>query len=434
MRRTFRAVSDTSSLLALLKSRSVAFLAAARLNSSAGDGFGQIALAWGTFRLGYGPGGLALVLACRAVPALLVLAGGALGDRFRRHMVLAGSEALAAVIWTALAVCFLSGRAPLALLCVLAGVSGLERPLFMPALRSIVVDLVPGEDRQRANALLGQADAAGLLLGLALSGVTAAAVGPAWAAALKAGSGVIGVLVLSRLDTCAWGGERRGFLGDLRAGWREFSSCQWAWVLTLQFTAVAVAVSTFMGVVGPSSMSHVHGGARTWGIVAGCEAFGALVGAFVAARWSPSRPLLVAVLLPASAAGPMLLLGGGVPWPVLAVAMLVPGACQTVYFVLWFTSVQHHFHPRMLARINSWGLLGTYALTPVTLVAAGSITTAIGARNTAILCGLLVFTATAMATCSPQVRRFRTSPDKIADHGEREEQGDSGGVSAERVR
>lgn len=372
-------------------------------------------------QLGYGPGGLALVLACRAVPALLVLAGGALGDRFRRHAVLAGAEALAAVIWAALALCFLWGTAPLALLCVLAGISGLERPLFMPTLRSIVVDLVPGEDRQRANALLGQADAAGLLLGLALSGIVVAAVGSGWAAALKAASGIIGVLSLIRLNTSAWGGERHGLLGDLRAGWREFISCQWAWVLTAQFTAVAVAVSAFMGVAGPTHMSQDHGGARAWGIVAGCEAFGALMGAFVAARCSPSRPLLVTALLPASAAGPMLLLGGGAPWPVLAVAMLIPGVCQTIYFVLWSTTVQHHFQPQVLARINSWGLLGNFALTPITLLAAGPIITTIGARNTAITCGLLIFTATAMAICAPQVRRFRTSPDKSAICDKREE-------------
>ena len=428
----FRAVSDQSFLLALLKSRPVAFLAAARLNSSAGDGFGQIALAWGTFQLGYGPGGLGLVLACRAVPALLVLAGGAVGDRFRRHLVLAGAEALAAVIWTALALCFLSGAAPLALLCVLAGISGLERPLFMPTLRSIVVDLVPGEDRQRANALLGQADAAGLLLGLALSGVAVAAVGPGWAAALKAVSGIIGVLLLSRLNTSAWRGERHGLLGDLRAGWREFSSCQWAWVFTAQFTAVAVAISTFMGVVGPSHMSHDRGGAGAWGIVTGCEAFGALMGAFVAARCNPSRPLAVAALLPLSAAGPMLLLGGGASWPVLAVAMLVPGACQTIYFVLWFTAVQHHFRPQVLARINSWGLLGNFALTPVTLLAAGSITTAIGTHDTASICALLIFTATATAMCSPQVRRFRISPDKPTVRGRQEELLDREGIVGDR--
>ncbi|WP_119730080.1 MFS transporter [Thermomonospora amylolytica] len=399
-------MSVQRSLFNLLKSRSVAPLVGARLSSSTGDGFGHIALAWGTLQLGHGPGGLSLVLACRAVPALLVLVGGVLGDRFRRHVVLAGAEVLAAVTWGALAACFLGGGVPLGLLCLLAFVSGLERPVFMPTLRSIVVDLVRVRDRQNTNALLGQADSAGLLIGLALSGIVVAAVGPGWAAAMKAASGAVSVLLLIRLNTSVWRPERPRLLTDLRTGWREFASTRWVWVLTVQFTAVAVSVSTFMGVVGPSHMSQGHGGSGAWGVVAGCEAFGALLGGFVAARWRPARPALATALLPASAAGPMLLLGAGVPWPALAAAMLVPGVGQAVYFVLWSTTLQREFPPQMLARINSWGLLGNFALTPLTLLAAGPLTSAIGPRNTATASALLILAATAATLTSAQVRRL----------------------------
>ncbi|TDC87630.1 hypothetical protein [Actinomadura sp. 7K507] len=65
----FKALSP----LALFRDPEASPLFIARLVSSAGAGFGQMALAWGVMGLGYGPGGLAIVLACNSIPALLIL-------------------------------------------------------------------------------------------------------------------------------------------------------------------------------------------------------------------------------------------------------------------------------------------------------------------------------------------------------------------------
>lgn len=399
--------------LSLARDSAVAPLFASRVAGRAGDGFGQLALAWGTLQLGYGATGLSLVLACKAVPAFMVLAGGILGDRFRRHQVLAGADALSAVAWVALAGCFLAGAAPLAVVCALAALAGVARALGLPAAGGIVADLVHRAHRQTANALLTQSESVGLLIGLISSGVVVAAVGPEWAAMLKAVLAACGAGLLMRLETPIWSRDRAKPLADLRAGWREFASRQWVWVITIQLTAVAVAVSSFSGVIGPLHLADRPGGARAWGIVAGCEALGALLGAIVAARWRPSRPLLATACLPFSAAAPMLLLGCGAPWPALAAAMVLPGICQTAYFVLWFTVIQGSFAPGLLARVNSWVILGNFVLTPVTLFAAGPVAGAIGTGSAAFGCALVIVTATAMALLSPQIRRFgaATEPD-----------------------
>jgi hypothetical protein len=261
-------------LTSVIKHPATAPLFVARVVGSTGDGYGQLALAWGTMHLGHGPAGMSLVVACKALPALVVLAGGLVGDRFRRHTVLAGAEFLAAVSWAALAVCFLTGDAPLLAVCGLALLAGTARAVFMPVERGIVADLVACDHRQVANALLNQSSAAGLLVGLATSGIVIAAVGPGWAAAIEAAASLIAALLLSRLRTPVWRADASGTWQELRAGWREFTAHRWVWALTVQFTAVLVAVASFNAVIGPLYSEHGHGGSRAWGVITAVEAAG----------------------------------------------------------------------------------------------------------------------------------------------------------------
>ncbi|MEU6036025.1 MFS transporter [Actinomadura sp. NPDC047616] len=400
-----------SSPTLLLKDVSVARLFVARVAGNAGDGFGQIALSFGALHLGYGATGLSAVVACKTAPTLLVVAGGLAGDRCRRHRVMASAEILAAGAWTGLAACFLLGAAPLAVVCGLAALSGLARSLLLPAERGIVADLVHGEDRRAANALLGQSVAAGLLTGLVLSGAVVAAAGPGWAAAIKAGTSALGAVLLRRLRTPQWRRDRRpGVMTDLGAGWREFTSTQWVWVLTAQFTAVAVAVTAFSAVLGPLYMAQGHGGPGGWGMVAGLEAAGALAGGVVAARWRPARPVLAMALLPATAATPLLLTGAGATWWTLALVSPVPGACQTIYGVLWTTTVQATFPPQVLARVNSWNLLGGFAFTPAAVLVAGPLSSGLGVTTTTLGAAALVIAATLATLTSTQVRHLHTEP------------------------
>lgn len=399
-------------MIEILRNAAVAPLFIARLLSSAGVGFGQLALAWGVLKSGYGPGGLSLVLACKAAPSLLILAGGIVGDRFRRHQVLAGAETLTSITWLAFAACFLSGKAPLILLCALATLSGIATAMFLPAIRGIIADLLTDDRRRVGNSLISQSDSIGLLIGLATSGLVVATVGPGWAAASKAALCASSVLLLMRLRTSRWDQPHRNPLSDLRTGWREFTSHRWVWVITLQFTAVIIAVASYTEIIGPLYMSQGHGGAKAWGIVTACEALGALLGAVLAARWCPQRAILVACALPASAAIPMLLLGSGTPWPILAATMLIPGICQSVFYVLWTTTLQGTFSPGVLARVNSWGIVGSFSLTPLALLLVGPFTKLIGAETAAVSSAavILVATVAALATLTFRESEARDVP------------------------
>ncbi len=340
--------------IALLRDPSVAPLFISRVISSASVGFGQLALAWGVMNLGYGAHGLSLVMACNAFPALLIICGGVAGDRFRRHHVLMGSETLACLSWLAIGAALSTGKAPLTLLCALGAIGGVATAMFLPTLRGIIADLFDSPHRPAGNALVNQTQAVGLLIGLVSSGAMVTAIGPAWAASMRGVLCGLSAVLLSRLATTRPSHREAGPLRDLRDGWREFGAHPWVWIMTLQYTAITTAVVCYTKIAGPLYITDGHGDAWAWGVILACEPLGAVVGALFGAWWQPSRAIRVAAVLPVSAALPMLLMGSGATWQVIAVAALIPGVCQAVYYVLWTTTLQERFAPHVGAPRVGW--------------------------------------------------------------------------------
>ncbi|GAA1579328.1 hypothetical protein GCM10009678_72510 [Actinomadura kijaniata] len=380
--------------LRLVASPAVAPLFVARLVSSAGVGFGQVALVWGMKDLGYSPGEISIVAACKGAPALLILAGGVFGDRFRRHHVLAIAELAASLSWLAIGACLVTGRAPLALLCLLALLSGTAYFIFLPTVRGIVADLLPPERRQAGNALIGQTEAVGLLIGLASAGVVASSIGAAFAAGLKGVLCAISVVLLLQLNTPRQRTMVPGPVADLRAGWRYFTAHRWMCAVAVQFTMVVLATATFIEIIGPLYMSEHGRGAKAWGAVAACEALGSLAGAALAIRCRPRRPIIVAVTLLALAALPMLLVSSGAPSVVVGAGMLLSGVAKAVYLVLWITELQKTLPIGALARVNGWSIVPAYFLTPIALLLAGPIVELNGPGNAALVIGATVLVTT----------------------------------------
>jgi MFS family permease len=372
----------------------VAPLFISRVISSASVGFGQLALAWGVMNLGYGAHGLSLVMACNAFPALLIICGGVAGDRFRRHHVLMGAETLACLSWLAIGAVLFTGRAPLALLCALAAIGGIATAMFLPTLRGIIADLLDSPDRPAGNALVNQTQSVGLLIGLISSGAMVTAIGPAWAASMRGVLCGLSAVLLSRLATARPGNSGAGPLRELRAGWREFGAHPWVWIMTLQYTAITTAVVCYTKIAGPLYTTDGHGGAWAWGVIRACEPLGAVMGALLGARWRPGRTIQMAALLPISVAFPMLLMGSGAPWKLIAAAALVPGVCQAVYYVIWTTLLQERFSSHVLVRVNSWNMVTSYALMPLIMLISGPLADAFGPEALAFWAGATVVIVT----------------------------------------
>ncbi|MCP2341038.1 MFS transporter [Actinomadura rupiterrae] len=396
--------------LRLFTHPAVAPLLTARLISSAGVGFGQVAFVWGMRTNGYSAGAISLVAACKAVPALLILLGGILGDRFKRHHVLAATELTASITWLAIGACLLNPATPTAILCALALLSGTTYFIFLPTVRSITADLLPDDQRHGANALVGQTEAIGALIGLTAAGIVVTSLGAPLAALLKAGACLASAALLLRLKITRTRRTTPGPLSELTTGWKHFAPHRWMWAMTLQFTTAIIATATLAEIIGPVFMDDTHRGAATWGTVSACEALGAIAGALLAVRWKPRHPVPLAVLLLPATGAPLLAIGTNAASAAIAAAMLASGIAKAIYMVLWVTQLQRTVPIETVARVSAWNFVPAYALAPIALLLVGPLVTANGPTQTALAIAATVLASTATALTLLPTPRIHPTP------------------------
>ncbi|MEV7339361.1 MFS transporter [Streptomyces sp. NPDC093544] len=403
----------------LWRERQFTLLLAARFISVLGNGFARVALAFAVLGLpGAGPGRLSLVLACQALPQLvLILVGGVIADRMSRARLMALADVLGAGAYAGLAALVLTGHAPLVAMCLLAVAAGTATALFSPAMNGIVPLVVPSGRLQRANGLLRVGTNSALLLGLALSGAAVALVGAGWALALNATSFVVSAALTARLRVAARPPKTSSGWADLREGWREFASRQWLWVVVAQYAVVVAALNANVGVLGPLTAEQQLGGARAWSVIVAAGALGTIAGAGLAARVRVGRPILVAVLATFPAAVPMTLLSVRAPVWLVATAMFGAGVASDVFGVLWVTTIQREIPEDVLSRVSSYDSFGSLAFAPLGLLIAGPVAAAIGVGRAQAGCAALVLLATMAALLSPAVRNLRTGGDSPRQAG-----------------
>jgi hypothetical protein len=157
-------------------------------------------------------------------------------------------------------------------------------------------------------------------------------------------------------------------------------------------------------VLGPLLAKQYLGGAPAWGAIQTAMAIGLVGGSLVAIRLRPRFPLRVAVTATFGFLPPFFLLAVRAPAWLIAVSMLLNGACVDLFEVLWSTALQSHVPNEALARINSYDMLGSFALGPLGLVVVGPLAAAWGTAPTLIGAGALLALASVVRWLTPAVR------------------------------
>ncbi|WBQ08170.1 MFS transporter [Kribbella sp. CA-293567] len=379
----------------------------ARTVSVLGSAFGPIALAFGVLSLpGTTPVTLGVVLAAQGVPQLaLLLLGGVIGDRFPRNRVLVVAELASGLAYAGLATMLLTGKAPLALLCVAAFAAGAASALLLPSLTGTVADLVPADSLQRANGQLRLGTNSARIGGVLAAGVVVAWAGPGVALAIDAATYFVAAGLLSAVRlTGSPGNGRRNLLSDLRVGWREFAGRSWLWSTVVAAAVINAALSAAFGVLGPALAKDRLGGAVSWSLVLAGYSAGMLAGVVVAIRFKPRRPLPTAVLFAPLLALPLLALGFRAPVAVIVVAAFCAGVATDIFGVLWDTTMQLEVPAAALSRVSSYEYLVSLSLKPVAAVVAGSAAAGLGPSAGLLLFGGLIVVAAAGALAHPAVR------------------------------
>jgi MFS family permease len=396
-----------------LREREFRLLFAGRTTSLVGSAIAPVALAFAVLDLTGSKTDLGLILAAREIPLIIfLLVGGIWADRLPRNRVMMGANVASALSQATAAALLITGNAEIWHLATLAAVNGSASAFYFPASAGVIPQTVPAPILQQANALLALAMNTAMIAGAALAGFLVAAFGPGWAIAIDAGTYLAGAgfVALMRVPAIA-PDESPGFLSDLAAGWREFRSRTWLWVIVLQFAfLLMVCLGTFT-VLGPVVADEELGGPKAWGAILTGQAVGFVAGGLLSFRFRPQRMLVAAtvgiLLLPA----PLVALGFPLTVPAIAAAAFFAGIGSEIFGVLWHTTMQQEIPPEKLSRVYSYDALGSIGLVPLGYALAGPIADAIGVRATLWGAAAIGVTVTVAVLFVPSVRHVeRATP------------------------
>ena len=376
--------------------------------SAVGDSLIPLAIAFAVLRLGGSATGIGLVLAAFTVPrVLLILVGGVWADRFPRQLVMVVSDVIRGVVHVILAILLLVGGAQFWHLVVGTAVIGGASAFFVPASTGLIPQTVSVERLQQGNALMSLSRSATNVFGPAVSGLLVATIGPGWVFAADAVTFAVSAasLLALRLPSQPTNAGGPGFLAELAGGWREVVSRRWllASIITFGFSNVAMAP---IFVLGPVIAQEKLGGPAAWGLIATGLGVGGVLGALVALRWKPRRPLAMSFSLALAFSLPMLALAPPLPLPFIMLAAAASSGVVDLTNTWWYTTMQQHVPPQALSRVSSYDWLASIVFQPIGFSAVGPIALALGAPATLIGAAILSAGSNLAVLTIPAVRQL----------------------------
>jgi MFS family permease len=406
-------MSKLADSLAVLRETEYRKLFLGQATSVVGVMFTVVALPFAVLEIGGTATDIGIVEAANLVPlAVFVLIGGVWADRLQRRRVMLAADFLRFVLQAVTAALLISGVAQVWQLAAIQVGMGVCEAFFRPAAMGLMPEVVSEPRLQQANALSSLVMSGSITIGAFFAGVIVAAVGPGWGIGIDGLTYLASAWFLLRLRPAAFLGRKTasqpagpgvalageeaaagresrhtagpddgrgpGFIGDLAAGWREFVSHTWLWVMVAGAAVFLFAIQGPIQVLGPIVARDVYEGARTWGFTSAAMGIGQICGGLVSLRWRPKRPMLVIAAGMSLAAVPVALLALQAPVWTLYVSLGVVGVEWGLYDPFWMTCMQREVAPELISRVSSYDYLGSLAFYPAGLALAGPLADVVG--------------------------------------------------------
>ncbi|MCF8554003.1 MAG: MFS transporter [Candidatus Nanopelagicales bacterium] len=385
----------------------------ARIISNVGNGLGPIALAFGVLSLeGATPTSLSIVMAAQLGPMVVfMLFGGVLADRYPRALVVGTSDIFLSGFVVANGIMLINGSATVMSLAIIAFISGSLNALWWPAFAGLVPEVVPEEDLQSANSVIGLGANAANIAGTVAGGIIVAGIGAGWAMVTDGISFFIaGILVFTlrkfgkTRDTTE---HTPSVFEDLAHGWKEFSSRSWVVTVVAGYCILNMIFESVLGVVGPVHAEQELGGPKPWSYILAALSVGMMAGVLVSLKVRPKRPLLIALVAQLGVAVWIFTIGVTNWIPLIMVSAFFAGIAFDFFFVLWQTAMQSNIPRESLSRVSSYDAFGSLVFAPFGLVIAGPITERIGTEQTLIGMGIIFAVVLAAMLSVASVRNLR---------------------------
>jgi MFS family permease len=396
-----------------LREAPVRRLILAQLTSITGDGMVLVALPFAVYGIGGSNGQVGVALATQSLAmALLILLGGAIGDRFNRRSVVVAADLLRFGARAAIAVLLVLGDATYWQILLAQVAHGAGSAFFRPAMDSLVPEVVRSEQRKKANALRKMAESLGWIVGAALGAAILVAGHPGWAFTVDAATFLASALLVKALATpfaslAEEPDEYQGIRVEVAEGWAAVRGLGWFWRVALEFAVLNTLVFAPFFVFGPAVAAQSLGGAEAWALILTGLAVGELLGGAFAMKWQPAHPLSAATTVVAFWIAPLVLLATTAPVGLIAIGAVFAGASVTVFETLWETAKQDHSPPQLLSRLNSFDQLGSFGLVPLGYLLGGLMLGAVGASAALFAGAAILAVATFSVATDPSIRRIK---------------------------
>lgn len=396
----------TSQALAPLRERNFRLYFSSRVVNLLGSLMAPVALAFAVLEISDSPTALGVVLAAHSIPMVVfLLAGGVLADRFGRTLVIQSSNVAAGVTQLAIAVLVITGTAEIWHLVILTAVNGVAAAAALPALASVLPQLVPRDQLQQANVLVSMVRSGLAVAGPTISSLIVVGVGPGWALAVDglaylAAAALLAGIRLPRPVRSAGASA----IADLREGWTYFRSTTWLWVVVAAFSVICAVHQGGFFTLGPVLAKDTAIGERGWGLILSAEALGLLVTGVVLLRVRLERPLFWGMLGTVLYAAPLVALGLTDSLLLVVAAAFVAGAGIEVFGLAWNLAMQENVPEDMLSRAFSYDALGSFAAIPLGQLLAGPLAVAFGLQPVMLVAGVSLAAVALLTLLSSSVR------------------------------
>lgn len=385
--------------------RNFKLLFAGRAISYVGTYLAPIAVAFAVLDLHGSATAVGLSFAAWTLAQVSMLSiGGVLGDRFPRRLVMIGSDISSTCVRVLMGVLLITGHAHVWELIVLQGFGGASVAFYNPAFYGLVREIVPQDELQRANSLLGIARFAAFPLGAATGGTIVALVGPGTALVFDGGTyaASAALLALVRVDSIAR--TTSSMLRELREGWAAFVEQQWIWATCLWISLYFVLTYAPFFVLGPYIAKHSMHGASSWAPVVTGEGVGSLLGSVAGLRLRPNRPLAAVCYAFLPTAVQSVLLAGHASVYALAPAAMFAGFGFAFGGVVWDTTMQRTVAPDKLARVGAYAWMSAMIFLPAGYALAGPISAVVGMRGYLLFGAAWLLASTVVLARLPSIR------------------------------
>ncbi|MFJ2757948.1 MFS transporter [Nocardioides sp. NPDC087217] len=382
--------------------------------SSLGNAITPIALAFAVLDLGGTVTQLGIVEAVFATcQVVTTLAGGVLGDRVSRKVMMEGTAAISAVVTGALAATVILGIATIPSIAVMGGLAGIVAALNQPSAMAMTKVVVPAEDLGAAVSLRSLLQTTASTIGYALGGVLVAAVGPGWAITVDALTFAVAAVAYAGMRVPhERPPHKASMLGDLAEGFREVMRHSWLWFLILQALLYHLFWSGAHSVLGPIVVGEGIGRA-SWGFALAALMAGFFVGGLFCLRFRPRRLLSVGVFfLAMTGLFPISMAVSDTLWPILLGAFLHGFGLQ-VFDIFWQIAIQQEIPEEKLSRVYSFDIVGSFVARPVGLALVGPVAVAVGFDTWLLVVAAVISGSALLSFSFAGVRRLERAPDQV---------------------